>query len=126
MNTNFYIESINVIPSINGCINAIKRIVWHVIFEKDGIQSQGAGETYLNDPVAESFIPIDQLTDQQVIDWVVEKNGGANYLAEIRAYHEQDIDIKKLKESLITWEQPLLEPQRWNNTMSINYPVTRI
>jgi hypothetical protein len=66
------IENVDVLPSYNNHENVVFRVVWNCKAEdSDGNTKDQSGVVELDiDSTAENFIPVDQLTKQNIIDWV--------------------------------------------------------
>lgn len=74
----------------------IAKVIWQVIFSEDGVESTGAGETLLPAPVnGEPFTPIDQVTEDQIIQWVIAQEGGQEFVDRLIAIHTPALEIKK-------------------------------
>jgi hypothetical protein len=66
------IENVDVLPSHNGNENVVFRVVWNCKAEDaDGNTKDQSGVVELDiDSESENFIPVDQVTKQNIIDWV--------------------------------------------------------
>jgi hypothetical protein len=95
MNTNFSIIKVFAKnTSTNQTI--ISKVVWQVIFSEGNAESIGAGETFLPTPIDESTIlPIDQITSDQIIQWVIEQEGGQSFVDHLTAIHEPMLRLKQ-------------------------------
>ena len=84
----FHITELRALPQVEGLADVIAVVAWQVVFARDGQQSFGGGETRLNPPDGSNFTPITQVTEQQVIDWVVAKEGGDEFLQMLYGVHD--------------------------------------
>jgi len=68
------IENVDILPSYNNHENVVFRVVWNCKAEDaDGNIKDQSGVVELDiDSTAENFIPVDQVTKQNIIDWVKE------------------------------------------------------
>lgn len=74
----------------------IAKVIWQVVFSEDGVESLGAGETLLSAPVdGQPFTPIDQVTEDQIIQWVIDQEGGQNFVDQLTAIHTPALELKK-------------------------------
>jgi len=87
----FKIQRVQTLPQVNEHTNVVVRVHWTVEFLADGIQSLGAGDTVLDTTAIESFTPVDQITEQQMVDWVVAAEGGQAFLDSLGNFHAQQI-----------------------------------
>jgi hypothetical protein len=87
MNIKFTITKAMTRPHVNGLADVIGKVFWEVTFEQDGLKSKGVGETVLDAPTSESFVEFAQLTEQQIIDWVIAKEGGEAFVNMLTGIH---------------------------------------
>ena len=123
---NFYVDSVGINPSLNGLGNVIKRVTWYAVFELDGEKSVVPGEAFLPDPQPESFVPIESVSDQQVLDWSIASHGGDAFLNELTAHQTTQLEYKKLRKSFVRWTTPLLDPKPWDATHANQIPTVVI
>jgi hypothetical protein len=66
------VENVDVLPSHNGNENVVFRVVWNCKAEDDeGNSKDQSGVIELDiDSDSDNFIPVDQVTKQNIIDWV--------------------------------------------------------
>jgi hypothetical protein len=120
----FYVNQINVVPSLNGNVNVVKQVFWTALFELDGEKAVVPGEAFLADPDPASFIAIDSLTDQQVLDWVIASHGGQPWLDELTAFQTEMLSMANLRKQVVTWQTPLLDPKPWDQSYANQIAVT--
>lgn len=86
------LHRVDVFPERDGLTNVIGRVFWAVVFERDGVASAGGAETLLAVDNIATFIPIEQLTKEQILEWAFEAQGGDAFVQQIQPYHEQQLD----------------------------------
>jgi hypothetical protein len=92
MNVKFSITRALVKPGDGTRTNVVAKVFWDVTFERNGLESKGMGFTLLDAPEGPSFVEFDQLTEQQLVDWVRAKEGGQTYIDMLTAIHEPILD----------------------------------
>jgi hypothetical protein len=92
MNPKFSIVKVLVNPGAGNLTNVVGKVSWEVVFERNGLESKGFGDTLLDAPAAPSFVEYDQLSEQQLIDWVLAKEGGQQFIDMLTAIHEPILD----------------------------------
>jgi len=93
----FHITELRALPQVDGLADVVAVVSWQVVFTRDGQQTFGGGETHLNPPDGSNFTPITQVTEQQVVDWVVAKEGGDEFLQMLYGIHEGALSEKCAK-----------------------------
>ena len=123
---NFYVDKVGVLPSANVLPNVIKYVKWVAIYELDGNKSVVPGEAFLLDPNPEKFMPIETISDQQVIDWAIASHGGQPFLDELLSFQKMRLEQKALVKATTLWTTPLLSPKTWDASFANEIPVTVI
>jgi hypothetical protein len=98
MNTvyNWDCSTVDVIPQMGENTNVVYRVHWRLTASSDGYYESDIGVEELTTEEISSFIPFEELTQEQVIDWVEESMG-----------EERVSDIKvKLEEMLYAQINP--------------------
>lgn len=90
------IEQLYVYPELNGVQNVIRNVVFSITFTREGISSSGVVDAILDVDDLSHIIPIEQLTDEQILEWAYQKAGGGILLQQLQFFHEEQID-RKLK-----------------------------
>ena len=108
MNVTFSIAKTLVWPEKNAMQNVVGIVYWECTFERNGATSKSGGETLLDVPT-DTFIPFDQLTEQQIVEWVIAKEGGVNFINMLKeinepylAYAESQMGLVEVKPSFLT------------------------
>ena len=101
----FNVEELQVFPSKNGLTNVIGLVRWSVVFTETGtgVTSSGMGETLLGEPPLDAFVPVDQVTEQQAIEWVIAAEGGQAFLNKLQAIHSGQLAYNAKKIGLVPW-----------------------
>lgn len=87
MNHTFKITGVHAIPAHLGRENVVAKVNWEIVFSQDGQESLAAGETFIDTNVGEEFTPLEQVTAQQIQDWVLAKEGGDAFITMLEGIH---------------------------------------
>lgn len=96
MTPTFRITGARAIPQVGDLTNVIAKVSWTVAFERVGFTSFGAGETVFDTGNIEQFTPIDNLSEAQVISWVISKEGGDQFLEMLSQIHGTNITAQEI------------------------------
>lgn len=101
----FKIDNITGYPELNGMANVVATVYWTCTFTKGDGTSLGGGITMLDTSNldAANFVAIGDVTEQQVIDWVIAKEGGKGFIDMLNQIHEPLCDSDALKKA----QQPI-------------------
>jgi len=110
MNYTFKITSVRAFPQRGEYENVIAKVGWSVEFERDGFKSLGLGETSFDVDGIQSFTPFDQVTKEQIVAWVIEREGGPAFMAMLAQVHGAAIDAKALDAETQSMALPFVEP----------------
>jgi hypothetical protein len=105
----FSIQQVHVFPEKNGFKNVVGMIQWAVAVEEDGAISSGCGETVL-DINFSSFKPIEDCSEEQMIEWVVQREGGQPFVDQLIKIHGSQLAYNKTKLGMIPYIPPLSAP----------------
>lgn len=86
--------------------NFVTKVSWRLMATKEGIKAVSQSEVEINS-VSETFIPYEQLTEQQVVNWV------KNSLGEEMVNDIIESLKKQLEPSQPTYETPQQTPLPW-------------
>jgi hypothetical protein len=87
MNHTFKIIGLHTLPAHGGHSDVLAKVNWEMVFTQDGHDSVSAGETMLDVDSISSFTPFAEVTEQQVEDWVIAKEGGAAFISMLEGIH---------------------------------------
>jgi hypothetical protein len=104
----FYVDKVYV-QQYQGCPNSVARVRWLCEMSRGGVKIYGGGETYLNPPSPYGFIPISQLTAAQVLDWVIDVNGGQAWVDVYVSDHEDAMQRAERNAQMQIWPNPLID-----------------
>lgn len=118
MNYKFKIDNITGFPEHNGLTNVIATVYWSIAFENNGGNSLAGGETVLNlsniDPA--TYIAVQDVSEQQIIDWVLAIEGGQEFIDKLWSIHEKFCEEDAFKKnqqpistSFLTASDPVVE-----------------
>lgn len=110
MNYTINITSVRVFPQRGEYENVIAKVGWSIEFERDGFTSVGLGETAFDVDGIQSFTPFDQVTKEQLVSWVVEREGGQAFLNALAQVHGAAIDAKALDAETELADMPFVQP----------------
>lgn len=105
MNYTFEIKEVLGYPELNGFSNVIATVEWLVTFEQDGGISFGGGKTSLDTSTIDQnlYVDIQDVSEQQIIDWVIQKEGGEEFINQLIEVHRPVC----LENSIEKQQQPL-------------------
>ena len=103
MNTEYKLYALGVHAEYAARNNVVAEVKWGIISSQDGFSTEHYAHTLL--PLGElpGFTPIEQLTKQQIIDWVTAAEGGAPYLQHILSYQNLDLTMQKRASGVIAY-----------------------
>jgi len=110
MNHTFKITSVRVFPQRGEYENVIAKVGWAIEFERDGFKSLGLGETSFDVDGIQGFTPFEQVTKEQIVAWVIEREGGPAFMAMLAQVHGAAIDAKALDAETQSMTLPFVEP----------------
>lgn len=84
ISVSFDVQKIKVVPEVEGNQNVIGKVSFTMTFSSEGYSMTMPGETLLRVFQLTDFKPIDQLTKEDIIQFVISENGGENWLERIK------------------------------------------
>lgn len=105
----FYIENLFV-KQYDGAPNSVARVGWACVMKRNGAKIIGCGQTDLDAPSTDLFIDIGSLEAQQVIDWVIAKQGGNGWVSAYLNLHDKALTDAESEIGLEAWKVPLVNP----------------
>lgn len=78
-------------PSITTHENVISKVDWLIHFTDGVSTSTAAGTTYIDTSNLENFIPIENITDENLFEMVLDKMGGENFINQLLQYHSDNV-----------------------------------
>lgn len=113
INYKFYIQELYV-KQFQNTPNAVARVRWVCVLKRGRGKLFAGGLTDLNEPTPGAFISIAELEAQQVLDWVVQKEGGSVWVSQFIDSHETHMQAAEKEAELEAWHIPLLNPIRFD------------
>lgn len=90
--------------TINGIENVVKQVEWTMIGELEGQRFELSQTTTVPDPQTEGFIPLEQLTEAQVVDWVEANDTGIPSIkAHIQYVLDREVEKASLTQTVMPW-----------------------
>jgi len=125
MNQTFKITSVRVFPQLGENENVIAKVEWTVIFERNGFTSVGAGTTLFDVEGIQGFTPFDQVTKEQLVSWVIEREGGQVFIDALSVFHSSMIAIQEIDAQTQSVSLSYVEPQSQSPAPTIVYDLER-
>lgn len=105
------LNQIFVWPQQNGLNNVIGKVNWSISFNRNGAQSRGQVDTLLSQPQAAEFVPIEQVTPDQALDWALAAQGGTAYVDYLyRIHHNERLTYLERQVGLVPWDLGAEQP----------------
>jgi len=104
MDTKFSVRKMYVFPKKGDNVNVVGKVDWAVTFSRNGVTSTGVGETLLGTDNIEYFVPIDEITENVVIQWVIAKEGGQQFIQRLQQIHEPNLQYQEKMAGMVEWE----------------------
>lgn len=89
---NWNINTLGVVPQEGDLTNVVITAEWQCVAEQDGFTARSYGSSSFKAPSSEDFTPFDQLTQDQVLDWVWTVGGISK--ADVEANLQAQIDAQ--------------------------------
>ena len=89
--------------TINGIENAVKQVEWTLIGTEGGQTFELPQSTTVPDPQSEGFVPLQNLTEAQVVSWI---EAHETRLPGIKAHIQLVLDREVAKAALATAQMP--------------------
>lgn len=109
----FYIER-PFVKQHEGMPNAVARVFWACVMRRGGAHVIGMGVTDLPEPNPEAFINIGVLEAAQVLQWVIDVNGGSGWVENYVNSHEEQMQRAEFDATLEPWSLPLVNPLKFD------------
>lgn len=111
MNYTIKITEVYSIPAYNGFKNMISKVRWEIEFERNNFTSLAVIETVLdtdNINNIENFTELEDLTKDQIVEWVLNKEGGDNFISMLKEIHSKALDDKEIASKAIRLDLPFV------------------
>ena len=105
--------------SIENGEKAVSLVKWTIEFTDSGFSSKSVGQTILDDINNASFIPYQQVTKQNIIDWFVRKEGGDQFLSMLQQVNAGIITSMKAAANSSVVDYNFVEPDERQIQVSV-------
>ena len=82
--------------------NAIYKVHWSIVFTDGVNESHGAGVSIFDVYNITSFTPIETVTDEDILQWLIDDEFGTNW-GEYVAFHENEVRTKSRQPNLVVY-----------------------
>lgn len=91
-------RKVHAIDTDSGLTDVVKRVEWGISFVSGDHESIAGGVTILPEPLPEDYIPISEVNDNIIKNWVV-KTHGSSFIDDLEEFHQQQLNDKVILES---------------------------
>lgn len=104
--TTYEIMDVFVYPEKEAFSNVIGKVRLKITFSRNGVSTQGIVEAMLNtDSLSQdTFIPVDQVSTDTLANWVIQANGGEEFLTQLKAIHNEELIRREDEIGLVRYE----------------------
>lgn len=99
------LDKVFVYPEYENVTNVIRKINWILKFQKGSKESIASGETLIDFDPAFEFIDIDQLSDEQIVDMALDKEGGQQFVDYLLRCHSDNLVYLESLDGLVEYER---------------------
>lgn len=101
LNKQFKLYKVKVEPTLGDKTDVVLYVLWGIEFELDGYTNKALIETLLNfDPNAD-FVPIEDLTKEQILEKAIAAQGGNQFVDQLEYHHRLQLESDKAKAELV-------------------------
>lgn len=105
--TNFSIRELKVFDASPEVTNVVGKVSWQCNMNYKDISILTGGESFLEYNRDQPFVPISQLTQQQIMAWVIKTEGGEEFLKQYKEIHADTLEFLYKEKNMRVWEQPI-------------------
>jgi len=104
--TTYEILDLFVYPERETFTNVVGKALLKINFSRNGVSTQGLVEAVLDVTALsqDTFIPVDQVSTDTLANWVIEANGGTEFLEQLKAMHEIELLKRENEIGLVRYE----------------------
>ena len=103
--------------TLDGLTNVIKQVDWTITGTNNGVSFSLPNTTILADPTQQTFIPLSDITEQKVIEWIEAQDLRLPSIKQhIELVVNRDLEKKALIDTEMPWASPSLPPEVTTNT----------
>lgn len=107
MNITRKIYQLGVQPKIGEHANVVAFVQWGLCFSRNGHESVAMIATYLPLNDLSNFIPVQELTKDQIIDWCVSVEGGEHFINNLTHIHNRQLDVMERRAGVAQFDGTL-------------------
>lgn len=90
--------------TVNGIQNAVKQVEWTLVGEEAGQKFELPKTTNVPDPQSDGFIPLENLTEAQVVEWIETHDENLpSAKAHIQYVLDREIAKAELQPAIMPW-----------------------
>lgn len=102
----FKINNMLVLPNHENFENVVAKIFWSAKLKAQNVEIDTAGESTLHIFNLTNIKPIDELTHEDLVNFVIESNGGENWLSKFKYMHGQLLADKLFESNMVSFPVP--------------------
>jgi len=104
--TTYEILDLFVYPEKDSFTNVVGKALLRITFSRNGVLTQGMVEGILDvtSLSEDTFIPVDQVSTDTIANWVIQANGGEEFLSQLKAIHEIELSKRENEIGLVRYE----------------------
>lgn len=107
----YKLYEVGVLPTHGQLNNVVARVSWGVEYEQEGLCTHHSEVALLQLDDLSSFVPIEQLTKDQIIAWCIQSKGGEEYMQGLLGAHQHLLQEKIAQKNIVPYSSfPVDEP----------------
>lgn len=103
---NFDVVKIQVLPLIQGNENVIGKVYFKMRFSFEDCSIEVGNECFLRTFNLENFKPIDQLSKDDIIQFIIAENGGENWVEAMKSHFSRQLTDQKFQSQMVDHPLP--------------------
>lgn len=101
LNKEFKLYNVKVEPTFEDKENVIMFVTWGIEFAMGEYSNKAVIETLLTYDPNEVFVPVEDLTKQQILDWAIKAQGGDQFIAQLEYHHGLQLESERARKELL-------------------------
>lgn len=119
----YKVYEVGVLPVHGQYENVVARVSWGAEYEDQGFSSQHSDLSLLTVDNIQSFIPIQQVTKDKIIEWCVESKGGAGYMEGLLCAHTAILKEKIAQKDIKVYKDFPVDAPPYPATPPVTIPM---
>lgn len=107
MNITYKVTRIGVNSDVGGKKNVIANIAWQLVAERNGFTSISVVDTLIPIGDLSNFVPVEQVSKQQALDWAIAAEGGNSFIQMLTEHHERVLSAEEKRAAVELYLGPL-------------------